>query len=384
MTANDIQSDPIMVVLRPTRKVAFWVEWMLANAFGYILGLALCALLIWPLLITTGWLSLAVGSAAPVIIAGVVGGVVGSVIGASQLFIFRLHGLRIPLWTLFSAIGAALGLMFSALLQREMWPDNFTSTSYAIIGVTSGVLQWLVLPRSMRRFGLWIVANGIGWAIGPLLSGKLNLSIMYGGFAGIVTGAALIWLLRQEQSPQVRTLAQRADATSRIALWLIWIFANSIGVLLTYFISIVIVSQGFTVLDVGAEVFALLPATGLLLGVTLGIMQWSVLRTRLKWVIWWIPANIAGWTIGIVISSSLGSSSLVAGLGWTVIGLTIGLAQWFILRNQVPDAVWWIPASIIGWIISGLIVMQLGPIGALAYAPITGLILAWLCQLQAG
>ncbi len=384
MTASDIPSDPITVVSRPTRKVAFWVEWMLANAFGYILGLALCAVLLWPLLIAMGWLSLAVGSVAPIIIAGVAGGVIGSVIGTSQLFVFRLHGLRIPRWILFSAIGAALGLMFSALLQRETWPNNLTSVSYAIIGVTSGAMQWLVLPHSMRRFSLWIVANGIGWTIGPLLSGKLNLGIMYGGFAGAVTGAVLIWLLRQEQLPQVRTGAQRAEAASSIALWFIWVFANSIGVLLTYFMSIVIVSQGFTVLDVGAEVFALLPATGLLLGATLGSMQWSVLRTRLQWAIWWIPANVAGWMIGIAISSSLGSSSLVAALGWTVIGLTIGLAQWCILRNQIRDAIWWIPVSIIGWTISGLLVMRLGPTGALAYAPITGLILAWSCRPQAG
>jgi len=60
------------------------------------------------------------------------------------------------------------------------------------------------------------------------------------------------------------------------------------------------------------------------------------------WTLWvqWILATTLGWAAGWALSGYLSEF---------VIGLTVGLAQWVVLRNQIDRAAWWIPASALGW-----------------------------------
>jgi hypothetical protein len=91
----------------------------------------------------------------------------------------------------------------------------------AIFGVSSGILQWLILRRKVQRAGCWLLANIIGSLVGAIgtpvagvvfEAGNWGLGVMvfgmvFGAGNGAITGAALIWLLRQSPSGDVKSLA---------------------------------------------------------------------------------------------------------------------------------------------------------------------------------
>lgn len=99
------------------------------------------------------------------------------------------------------------------------------STSFvtgALFGGSVGAAQWLVLRRHLLAAAWWIVANMLAHAAagavsvivgrGPSSTGILALALarLVSGFVvGSITGAALVWLLRQRQAAAV---AARAGA----------------------------------------------------------------------------------------------------------------------------------------------------------------------------
>jgi hypothetical protein len=91
------------------------------------------------------------------------------------------------------------------------------------IGTVVGSMQWLVLRRHVPRAGWWVLAGAAGSVAGTLLIYALNgtvpsllnpfgvdleryflITIVYGTIGGItyaiITGSALVWLLRQTRS----------------------------------------------------------------------------------------------------------------------------------------------------------------------------------------
>ena len=91
-------------------------------------------------------------------------------------------------------------------------------------------------------------------------------------------------------------------------------------------------------------------------GALVGLGQWFVLRSRIPQAGWWIWASTVGWAVGwaMIVAGVLAppnggvAAMLVTGV---VLGAMTGLAQWFILRQAVHQAGWWIVASTIGWTI---------------------------------
>jgi hypothetical protein len=69
-----------------------------------------------------------------------------------------------------------------------------------------------------------------------------------------------------------------------------------------------------------------------------------------------------------------------------LLGIWLGTAQWFVLRQQVDRAGWWILASGVGWLLLGVIIeksidslIDVVALGALP-ALVTGSVLVWLMQ----
>ncbi len=88
----------------------------------------------------------------------------------------------------------------------------------------------------------------------------------------------------------------------------------------------------------------------LIAGLSIGVAQWLVLRPMFPYSWWWIVLSASGWMMGWGISMALGipqSAALIAGL----VGLSMGAFQWYILRRWVPIAHWWILVSMLAWII---------------------------------
>ena len=60
------------------------------------------------------------------------------------------------------------------------------------------------------------------------------------------------------------------------------------------------------------------------------------------WTLWlqWLMATTLGWLLGGV---------LLPDLAMFTAGLVIGVLQWVVLRQRVPQAGWWVLASAAGW-----------------------------------
>jgi hypothetical protein len=67
------------------------------------------------------------------------------------------------------------------------------------------------------------------------------------------------------------------------------------------------------------------------------------------------------------------------------VGLTIGFAQWLVLRRALARAAFWIPATVAGWVMGTLLIDLLVQVGAIAGgAIVTGIILALTTALTTG
>ncbi len=147
---------------------------------------------------------------------------------------------------------------------------------------------------------------------------------------------------------------------------------------------------------------------GILAGVVLGAMQWLVLRREIGRLRWWFLASVVGFAVGFPVVWSMGGSGggseyahhalphvldPSGTLGAAIIGFLVGLAQWLVLRRELSGAVWWVPASVVGFVLGWLAAVAVpvdGPMAHFAggaafgagFGLITGTVLIWLLRLH--
>lgn len=133
---------------------------------------------------------------------------------------------------------------------------------------------------------------------------------------------------------------------------------------------------------------------GLIAGGTLGLVQWLVLRSQLPLSRWWILATAAGMAIGLAIGTAfLGSDTAGGPLLWraAITGLCIGIAQWLLLRQVLPQSIVWIGVITLGWTVGWFVTRGagidlsykwavFGASGALTFQLLSGLALYFLLR----
>ena len=134
---------------------------------------------------------------------------------------------------------------------------------------------------------------------------------------------------------------------------------------------------------------------GLIIGTAIGIAQWLVLRRQVNPVGWWPVLSIVGFGLGKAAGEALTqglSAPIGHGLVGAVIGLSVGVTQWLVLRRHVEGAAWWVPANVAAWAVAWSIIGSVegaagtpiawvylaGAIGAGAAGVITGFVLVSL------
>ena len=107
-------------------------------------------------------------------------------------------------WILASGLGWTAGLPVGAILAQRIGLSEalFGVVMGAVIGVTTGLLQWIYLSRHVTSAGWWIPANIFAWASSILYyqAGVSWLGVLYGALAGIVTGVAILWLIYRPEA----------------------------------------------------------------------------------------------------------------------------------------------------------------------------------------
>lgn len=86
------------------------------------------------------------------------------------------------------------------------------------------------------------------------------------------------------------------------------------------------------------------------IGAAVGVTQWILLRRRIGYSQWWILLTTIGWLAGWITAAFLTSvftemsytrtQFLLRGPTWG--GITVGTMQWLVLRQSVPRAAWWV------------------------------------------
>lgn len=173
---------------------------------------------------------------------------------------------------------------------------------------------------------------------------------------------------------------------SERSLGLLWTTANIVGWVI-----------GFYVCEALKTFLTTFLVDGLVIGASVGIAQWLVLRRRIASIRWWVLVSIVGFGVGNAIgeASLQGIPAVVGhGLSGAMIGVSIGAAQWLVLRRHVPRARWWVPANVLAWVLGWsiislveesmvwpiLVVYIAGAIGAAVAGAITGMALIWLSR----
>ena len=152
-----------------------------------------------------------------------------------------------------------------------------------------------------------------------------------------------------------------------------WVALSAISILLALAVYLVLISPierivGDKILVGGqsriTEDFLLPYISWPSLGLANGLLQYLLLRCYLPRMGWWIVATALGWSLASFGTRRLYYATLSTTFDvnsvWFVVvkiiltGGTIGLAQWFVLRQRVHHAAWWILANVLGWGISAV------------------------------
>jgi hypothetical protein len=174
-----------MQVERKRVGLVFLLEWILATTLGITIGKFFGTLL--------GFFSLRAGFTGAFAIAGFV---VGIMVGfLQQMTLKRQQVNQIDLWGLATGFGGGLGGLVTGTIIFTL-PSNIafyvgSTVAGVVTGTAIGVMQWLLLKRSVYKARWWILANIIGWTVGEVLLWAVIVGVMDGGRVtvnGVVTG----------------------------------------------------------------------------------------------------------------------------------------------------------------------------------------------------
>lgn len=140
-----------------------WFYWIMATTLGWILGRFLFPNLVF---IT-----------------------IGIAIGIMQSIVLHNRIYKPWQWIIATTLGWTIG---SAIILMLV-PVNMDFIAGILIGLTTGVSQWVILRHEIHWAGWWIILNVVGWSTGmDLLPGIFLTGIIAGG----VTAIALVLLIR--------------------------------------------------------------------------------------------------------------------------------------------------------------------------------------------
>jgi hypothetical protein len=171
---------------------------------------------------------------------------------------------------------------------------------------------------------------------------------------------------------------------SERSLGIQWVVANVVGWLI-----------GFGLCEAIQSFISTVLVDGLVIGSAVGIAQWLVLRRWMSPVGWWVLLSIVGFGVGKALAEAILPSAST--LPWyaatgAIIGASVGVAQWPVLRRHVSSAAWWVPATVVAWIAGWsaigiaehavdwptLTTYVVGGVGAALAGTITAIALIWL------
>ena len=189
------------------------------------------------------------------------------------------------------------------------------------------------------------------------------------------------------------------------SFYLGWVVLNFLAVVAAWFITWALISLitqmvGGTIQVAGqsriTEDFLFMVVLFPVIGLVAGLLQYLLLRRYLPRLTGWIPATFLGWLMpfvtGYFIVTVLGfnNDTFSLMLGLLLIGASVAVPQWWLLRQRVRHAFWWILAGGFAWGLVGLlnlvtseplpVLLAIGMLPAIATGMAFWLLLDWYPQ----
>ena len=108
----------------------------------------------------------------------------GLLTGLLQYLLLRRYLPRIGWWIAATALGWLLGISV-AYLGYAIWPVALNANStwaaeivFVSVGAAMGLVQWLVLRRRVPRAGWWVLASALGWGLVRPVAGEAFTSLL--------------------------------------------------------------------------------------------------------------------------------------------------------------------------------------------------------------
>ena len=204
----------------------FWLQWVLASAVGWFVSFFF------------GWILsdiigdfIGSGVLLGILAYSILGAVLGSGVSLMQSLVLGRRVSRAGWWVWASTVGFAVaggGGYGAAVVAFDYSHVIGGLGSFTVVlrwimvvalgGAMTGILQWLVLRGQVFRAGWWVLASTVGWGLSMAVVGAfLVVDVGFwslfglpvgGAVLGVVSGGALVWLLRQsvtkERGPRQR------------------------------------------------------------------------------------------------------------------------------------------------------------------------------------
>jgi hypothetical protein len=190
---------------RALLEIKLVIFWIMAMAAGASLALLLGQILLLAI-DNVVWLP-----ADAVFIAGML----GLFLGIGQWLLLRPRLPRSGWWVFASLIGGII----AGFVVNQIGNQAISLALFGTFGLILGAFQWSVLRGRLRNSGIWPFVSGFAWALGSLsidwvdrialhpswpFNELLTVATMYallGVLVGVVTGAALAWMLHSTPAP---------------------------------------------------------------------------------------------------------------------------------------------------------------------------------------
>ena len=311
-------------------------------------------------------------------------GVFALLVSAAQWILLRRLFSGTAWWLIWGTFGRALGMLIGSItivIISHLFnlPAGFWATSIYLTlrGAVLGASQWLVLKQWRTRAAWWVLGNAIGWMLGPTLlalfipSTTISASIINDliavAIAGAVTGAVMVWILRQPTPAPMKETGE-----SRLMVSWIWVWAISWGVSWAVGWSVVRSIMGSGYILVGGKIGGMIAGgiAGLIGGVgtaivlklakpSNGLKIYHLILIALGWagIVYydWLDAFVvAGLPVtqnkyGIV-TAALSSTQIKYGMGGPLSGLVGGVLTALILLWAVRSLNWkQLCVIVVGW-----------------------------------
>jgi len=134
--------------------------------------------------------------------------------------------------------------------------------------------------------------------------------------------------------------------------WPAWVAINSIAVFVGYILAGTAPSIG-QLAQVQVTDRMITTVMALMIGISLALSQWILIRPHIPRPTLWLLATFLGWIAPITLFLAMPPASQAPQIAalFVLLGLAMGALQYLVIRPHRPNSWWWVPASVAGWLL---------------------------------